>query len=72
MKEKEIGFFVKYNDSNYSVCFETLNRARSDARSKYPNVKLEIYHGTLIRDPEKPDIFDDSGLALIRKPAEKE
>lgn len=71
MRSKETGFFVKYGDGNYSSCYDTLNEARSDARAKSPGLKLEIYHGLLIRDIEKPAIFDDSGLSLVPKPKRK-
>ena len=56
------GFFVKISDTKYLGPYETLNRARQEARRNIePNLK--IYHGILKRNSE--NIIDDSELFLV-------
>jgi hypothetical protein len=59
----EQGFFVKNVDNTYSGLYLTLNEARSDARSKGPD--LEIYHGVLKHTTNGE--IDNSELFLIPK-----
>jgi hypothetical protein len=63
MTDKAQGFFVKLGDHSYSEPFASLGEARSEARSKGPD--LEIYHGILkyISD----SVVDDKELYLIPK-----
>jgi hypothetical protein len=63
MSKKEQGFFVKYNDSTYSMPYDTLNSARADARVVGPN--LPIYHGVMVINDD--GTIDNKDLYIVPK-----
>ena len=62
-EKQESGFFVKVRDDFYTGPFDTLNKARGEARRIGPDLK--IYHGILktIED----GLIDDRELYLVPK-----
>jgi len=60
---EEEGFYVKVRDNFYLGPFDTLKKARDEARLKDSN--LLIYHGTLKKISK--DVVNDSMLFLVPK-----